>query len=189
LKFGANAVSLAPMESNEKDISGLIPDTNQGENVYLQCLKPSPKTKFLESLSYRQREVIESYLKSGNVSIDNGDNAVNIAVWMKTDPNFNKAVTFVREILDKVELMTLEAVSTVTAKNPKSTVERIFRLKSLNRKRYADRGRVNSNGIDITINFGSGITPYANGAVDIGNVSTVTTPTGSKKLRDVVSSV
>ena len=177
------------MKNTEKDIAGLITDTNQDENVYLQCLKPSPKTKFLESLSYRQRGVIENYLKSGNVSIDNGDNAVNIAVWMKTDPNFNKAVGFVREILDKVELMTLEAVSAVTAKNPKSTVERLFRLKSLDRNRYADRGRVNSNGIDITINFGSGITPYANGAVDIGNVSTVTTPTASKGLKAVVSAV
>ena len=178
------------MKNAEKLASKPFTDTKDPQNLYLSTLKTDAKNeKLFDLLSANQREILESYLKSGSVSIGNCGNPVEIALWLKTDKNFAKAVGICRKILDQIELMELEAVSSIRAKDEKSTVERIFRLKSLNRERYADRGRVNSNGIDIQINFGSGVVPYANGANAVSVVSTDTKRRSSKVLNAVVSDV
>ena len=56
--------------------------------------------------------------------------------------------------------MNLESVSEKNALEPKNMVERLFRLKSLDRDRYADRGKNAGANIDINISFGDGVTTY-----------------------------
>lgn len=178
------------MKNAEKTTSNAFTDTKRPQNLYLQTLRNSPKNeKLFDLLSANQVETLENYLKSGSISIGNCGNSIEIAVWMKTDKNFAKAVGICRKVLDEIELMELEAVSSSRAKDDKASVERMFRLKSLNRERYADRGRVNSNGIDIQINFGSGVVPYANDANAVSVVSTDTKRRSSKVLNAVVSDV
>ena len=89
---------------------------------------------------------------------------------MKNNKSFSKAYQLCRKIKDFAELMTLEKVSTNNAVEPKSVVERIFRLKSLDRERYADRGRISEKDIEININYGNGVSIGNNAIKD-------TTPT------------
>ena len=185
-----SVIVISTMKNADKLASKRFTDTKTAQNLYLQTLKTNAKNeKLFDLLSANQRETLENYLKSGSISIGNCGNQIEVAVWMKTDKNFAKAVGICRKVLDQIELMELEAVSSVRAKEDKSVVERIFRLKSLNRERYADRGRVNSNGIDIQINFGSGVVPYAKDANAVSVVSTDTKRRSSKVLNSVVSDV
>ena len=87
------------------------------------------------------------------------------------DKYFRKCYNVARKVVDEVELMKLEEVSTSQALERKSTVERIFRLKSLNRERYADRGKVAGN-VDINITFGNGVNTYGNDTTTIKEIKT-----------------
>ena len=83
-----------------------------------------------------------------------------VSVALKIDKVFNSLYNKVRKICDKIELMNLESVSEKNALEPKNMVERLFRLKSLDRDRYADRGKNAGANIDINISFGDGVTTY-----------------------------
>ena len=94
-------------------------------------------------------DFLTDWLASGSVSTASlSFNAVDVAVALKVDKKFNTAYNKVRKILDRVELIKLEEVSETNALEPKNMVERLFRLKSLDRDRYADRG------------FGDGVVGY-----------------------------
>ena len=58
--------------------------------------------------------------------------------------------------------MKLEEVSESNALAPKNMVERIFRLKSLDRDRYADRGKNIGANVQVNIAFGDGVVGYSN---------------------------
>ena len=67
-------------------------------------------------------------------------------------------------------------------------VERLFRLKSLDRDRYADRGKNAGANIDINISFGDGVTTYNKknfNAVD----AEITPATNSKTHDDGLSTI
>ena len=117
------------------------------------------------SLEPKYQELIETFITVGNVSISKACDIVGIsqsdvAMALRVDKEFKSAYALARKISDEVELMELERVSTKNAMLEKNTVERIFRLKSLNRDRYADK-RTNGANVDININFGSGVSTYA----------------------------
>ena len=89
-----------------------------------------------------KQDFLTDWLASGSVSTASLNfNAVAVAVALKVDKKFNKSYNQIRKILDRVELINLEEVSESNALAPKNMVERIFRLKSLDRDRYADRGK------------------------------------------------
>ena len=111
-----------------------------------------------------KRDLFRYWLAEPSVSIANICDSYNIdktdvSVALKIDKVFNSLYNKVRKICDKIELMNLESVSEQNALQPKNMVERLFRLKSLDRDRYADRGKSSAN-IDISISFGNGVTPY-----------------------------
>ena len=56
--------------------------------------------------------------------------------------------------------MKLEEVSESNALAPKNMVERLFRLKSLDRDRYADRGKNVGANVQVNIAFGDGVSGY-----------------------------
>ena len=127
------------------------------QKVYQSSLFPAQKEKW-------KLELLESYITESDVTLVSSANKLgitkhNIANALITDANFKKAYEIARKIRDKVELMNLETVSSTNAMEPKNMVERIFRLKSLNRERYADANK-QSHDIEININFGDGVSPY-----------------------------
>ena len=58
--------------------------------------------------------------------------------------------------------MKLEKVSEENAMDKKAMVERLFRLKSLDRDRYADRGANIGANVQVNIAFGDGVSAYNN---------------------------
>lgn len=170
-------------------------------NVYsLIDLAPPKKKKDFESLTQWQISILESYVSNANISIGAsadavGINAKDVAMSLQIDKTFRFAYNLCRKIKDRMELMNLEEISHNQAQEPKATVERIFRLKSLNRERYADRGRVQQANLDININFGSGVSTYGTridttGAIE-GKVSAETKqkPKVSGDMADIVSKI
>ena len=140
------------LESKNVD---LLPTLNSQKGLDDLTRKLEPKFK----------ELIETFITVGNVSISKACDIVGIsqgdvAIALRVDKQFKSAYALARKIADEVELMELERVSTRNALLEKNTVERIFRLKSLNRDRYADK-RTNGANVDININFGNGVRSYA----------------------------
>ena len=120
------------------------------------------------SLEPKYQELIETFITEGNVSISKACDIVGIsqsdvAMALRVDKQFKSAYALARKITDEIELMELERVSTRNARVEKNVVERIFRMKSLNRDRYADK-RTNGANVDININFGNGVNSYAKNA-------------------------
>ena len=154
------------MKSAQKSIKATITDTNSPPNVYsIIDLAPPKRKKDFESLTQWQITLLETYVSDANVSIGEsadtvGINAKDVAMSLQIDKHFKFAYNLCRKIKDRIELMNLEQISHIQAQEPKAMVERIFRLKSLNRDRYADRGRVQSANVDININFGTGVSTY-----------------------------
>ena len=132
-----------------------------------------------------KQDFLISWLSSGSVSTANLDfNAVDVAVALKVDKKFNTVYNKVRKILDKVELMKLEKVSEENAMDKKAMVERLFRLKSLDRDRYADRGANIGANVQVNIAFGDGVSAYNNHPIK--NEKTYNKGT---KLDEIVSKV
>jgi uncharacterized alkaline shock family protein YloU len=108
-----------------------------------------------------KQDFLTDWLASGNVSTAPLNfNAVDVAVALRVDKKFNTSYNKVRKILDRVELMKLEEVSEINALAPKNMVERLFRLKSLDRDRYADRGQNVGANVQVNIAFGDGVSGY-----------------------------
>ena len=108
-----------------------------------------------------KQDFLTDWLASGSVSTASLNfNAVDVAVALKVDKKFNKSYNQIRKILDRVELMKLEEVSESNALAPKNMVERLFRLKSLDRDRYADRGKNVGANVQVNIAFGDGVSGY-----------------------------
>ena len=112
-----------------------------------------------------KRNLFNDWLAQPSVSIGAicdkfGYDKTDVSVALKVDKVFNSLYNKVRKICDKIELMNLENVSEQNALEPKNMVERLFRLKSLDRDRYADRGKNAGANIDINISFGDGVTTY-----------------------------
>ena len=154
------------MKSASNTIKPTITDTNSTHNVYsLIDLAPPKRKKDLESLTQWQITLLEHFVSDANISIGASATALglltkDVAMALQVDKNFKFAYNLCRKIKDKVELMNLEQISHIQAQEPKAMVERIFRLKSLNRERYADRGQIQSANVDININFGAGVSTY-----------------------------
>ena len=132
-------------------------------------------------------DILDSYIQSDNINIGYiadklAINKTDVAVALRTDKVFKKAYSECRKVLDMVELMKLESISTANAETPSAVTERIFRLKSLSRDRYADRGRIAPSNIDIKIEFGSGVP-------DLYNSSTVSTESKEKTKKTAVDGV
>lgn len=118
----------------------------------------------LSPLDGWKRDLFQHWLSNPSVSIGSicerfKFDKTSVSVALKIDKKFSSIYNKVRKICDKIELMNLERVSEVNAMEPKNMVERLFRLKSLDRDRYADRGKNGAN-IDININFGDGVATY-----------------------------
>ena len=112
-----------------------------------------------------KRDLFRNWLANPSISIgaicERFDySKTDVSVALKIDKKFNTLYNKVRKICDKIELMNLERVSEINAMEPKNMIERLFRLKSLDRDRYADRSKSGAN-IDININFGDGVTTYS----------------------------
>ena len=134
-----------------------------------------------------KQDFLTDWLASGSVSTASLNfSAIDVAVALKVDKKFNKSYNQIRKILDRVELMKLEEVSELNALAPKNMVERLFRLKSLDRDRYADRGKNIGANVQVNIAFGDGVSGYSN-----------TRPVEEKKpknlvgkaMKDIVSNV
>ena len=98
----------------------------------------------------------------GQVCDKHGFDKVTVSVALKTDKQFSTVYNKVRKIIDKVELMMLESVSERNAKEPKNMVERLFRLKSLDRDRYADKNGITTGAnININVAMGDGVVGYS----------------------------
>ena len=156
-------------------------------SVQSQSNLPAPKRDFLASLDGWKYNILDNYIKSDNINIGYIADKLcidktEVAVAMRTDKVFKKAYSECRKILDLVELMRLESISTANAETPSAVTERIFRLKSLSRDRYADRGRIAPSNIDIKIEFGSGVP-------DLYNSSTVSTESKEKPKKTAVDGV
>ena len=162
--------------------------------VYANTDKTLPKRDYaiFDSLQGWKRDVLINYVNSATLGNIDGIDDVDIAVALKTDKTFKKCYDLARKINDTVELMALERVSTDNALKPSSITERIFRLKSLNRDRYADRGRVQAD-VDININFGNGVNAYdvstTSGAKEISSKNTAKSKTMSKDMVEIVSKI
>ena len=138
----SNSVNLLPTQNSQKGIEAL--------------------TRKLEP---QYQKLIETFITEGNVSISKacdivGISKADVAIALRVDKHFKSAYALARKITDEVELMELERVSTRNAMLKQNVTERIFRMKSLNRDRYADK-RANGANVDININFGSGVSSYA----------------------------
>ena len=153
-------------------------------NLYPKPNLPEPKRDFLATLEGWKYDILETYVKSDNINIGYiadklGINKTEVAVALRTDKLFKKAYSECRKILDMVELMKLESISTANAETPSAVTERIFRLKSLSRDRYADRGKIAPSNIDIKIEFGSGVP-------DLYNSNTVSTETKTHSKKTAI---
>ena len=149
------------MKNGTKHNKNDFTDKKGTDIVYANTFKTLPKRDYaiFDSLQGWKRDVLVNYVNSAQLGNIDGIDNVDIAVALKTDKTFKKCYDLARKINDAVELMALERVSTENALKPSSITERIFRLKSLNRDRYADRGRVQAD-VDININFGNGVNAY-----------------------------
>lgn len=188
------------MKTARKHNKNPISDINSTPIVYPTNRQSLPKSKdyaIFNSLIDWQKDLLIDYINGNSASIGvtadtKGIDKVKIAVALKTDKTFKKCYNLARKIVDEVELMSLEHVSTDNALLPKSTVERIFRLKSLNRERYADRGRINPN-VDINITFGNGVNAYdvstVNGAKDISSEKSKLELKAPSSMAEIVSKI
>ena len=144
-----------------------------------------------------KRNLFKHWLAQPSVSIgaicdEFGYNKTDVSVALKIDKVFNILYNKVRKICDKIELMNLESVSEQNALQPKNMVERLFRLKSLDRDRYADRGKNAGANIDINISFGNGVTTYNKKNSDIidAEVSTASkTQSPSEGMTSIIKDV
>ena len=140
-----------------------IPEKKASKPILLD--NNSPPTKdfniITADLDPWKQDFLTDWLASGSVSTASLNfNAVDVAVALKVDKKFNKSYNQIRKILDRVELMKLEEVSESNALAPKNMVERLFRLKSLDRDRYADRGKNVGANVQVNIAFGDGVSGY-----------------------------
>ena len=146
------------MKAGKKSTKHTKSDSISPQNLYQSSLFPSQKDTW-------KNKLLESYITERDVTLVSSANKLgisksNVATALITDKDFNKAYKLARKIRDKVELMNLEKISSTNALEPKNMVERIFRLKSLNRERYADSSKKFDANVDININFGDGVSPY-----------------------------
>ena len=157
-------------------------------NTILSDNKLSAKKDILslvEGLDSWKQDFLMKWLCSGSVStVSLGFDDIDVAVALKVDKKFNTIHGKIRKILDKVELMKLERVSEENALNSKSMVERLFRLKSLDRDRYADRGANIGANVQVNIAFGDGVQPYHR-----TQEKKETTYNTGKNMKDIVSTV
>mgnify|MGYP003135221448 CR=1 FL=1 len=125
----------------------------------------------------------------GAICDRHGFDKVAVSVALKVDKGFSTVYGKVRKIIDKVELMMLESVSEKNAKEPKNMVERLFRLKSLDRDRYADKNNITAGAnININVAMGDGVKGYTDITAPINNKPTKQ-PQKNNKLNAVVSTV
>lgn len=189
------------MESAPKTVKNSKNDNKDHRSVYSTAHQSLPKrTEFdaFSKLNDWKRDILTDFIHGDSASIGVSADNINIdkttvAVALKTDKEFKKCYNLARKVVDAVELMKLEEVSTSTALLTKSTVERIFRLKSLNRERYADRGQVKAD-VDINITFGNGVNAYDVTTVkEIKNINNNKpmshAPTVSPDVADIVSKI
>jgi len=175
------------IKSNKKP-AGIVPPSTD------ETATKKDIDKLLSPLSEDwKRNLFQHWLAQPSVSIgaicdEFGYNKTDVSVALKADKIFNSLYNKVRKICDKIELMNLESVSEKNALEPKNMVERLFRLKSLDRDRYADRGKNAGANIDINISFGDGVTTYNKknfNAVD----AEITPATNSKTHDDGLSTI
>ena len=141
-----------------------IPDKTASKPILIDDVISTKKDFSLitANLEPWKQDFLTDWLASGNVSTAPLNfNAVDVAVALRVDKKFNTSYNKVRKILDRVELMKLEEVSELNALAPKNMVERLFRLKSLDRDRYADRGTNVGANVQVNIAFGDGVSGYA----------------------------
>ena len=140
-----------------------IPEKKASKPILLDNNSPTKKdfNIITADLDPWKQDFLTDWLASGSVSTASLNfNAVDVAVALKVDKKFNKSYNQIRKILDRVELMKLEEVSESNALAPKNMVERLFRLKSLDRDRYADRGKNVGANVQVNIAFGDGVSGY-----------------------------
>ena len=140
-----------------------IPEKKASKPILLDNNSPTKKdfNIITADLDPWKQDFLTDWLASGSVSTASLNfNAVDVAVALKVEKKFNKSYNQIRKILDRVELMKLEEVSESNALAPKNMVERLFRLKSLDRDRYADRGKNVGANVQVNIAFGDGVSGY-----------------------------
>ena len=140
-----------------------IPEKKASKPILLDNNSPTKKdfNIITADLDPWKQDFLTDWLASGSVSTASLNfNAVDVAIALKVDKKFNKSYNQIRKILDRVELMKLEEVSESNALAPKNMVERLFRLKSLDRDRYADRGKNVGANVQVNIAFGDGVSGY-----------------------------
>ena len=179
------------MKNGTKHNKNDFTDKKGTDIVYANTFKTLPKRDYaiFDGLDGWKRDVLVNYVNSAQLGNIDGIDNVDIAVALKTDKTFKKCYDLARKINDAVELMALERVSTENALKPSSITERIFRLKSLNRDRYADRGRVQAD-VDININFGNGVNAYdvtTVGSKEVKNGNKSKKSTASNDITDIVT--
>ena len=183
------------MKNGKKTNKNTLTANKDHRIVYPNKDKSLPKRDYaiFDSLDGWKKTVLVNYVNGATLNNIDGIDAVDIAVALKTDKTFKKCYDLARKINDAVELIELEHVSMDNALKPSSITERIFRLKSLNRDRYADRGRVQAD-VDININFGNGVNAYdvstTSGAKkDIKDIGATKPKAMSKDIADIVSKI
>ena len=144
----------------------------------------------LDTLDTWKQDFLLEWLNSGSISTDSlNANLIDVSVALKTDKKFNKSYNQIRKILDRVELMRLERVSEENALAPKNMVERIFRLKSLDRDRYADRGKNIGANVQVNIAFGDGVKGYDINPSNRGENISKDSARVSKDIKEIARSV
>ena len=141
-----------------------IPDKTDIKPIFIDSNTLAKKDFSLitANLEPWKQDFLTDWLASGNVSTASLNfDAVDVAVALRVDKKFNTSYNKVRKILDRVELMKLEEVSEINALAPKNMVESLFRLKSLDRDRYADRGKNVGANVQVNIAFGDGVSGYS----------------------------
>ena len=189
------------MKTGRKHNKTALTDIKDHEIVYPTKDKSLPKRDYaiFDSLEGWKKDVLVNYVNGATLGNIDGIDNVDVAVALKTDKTFKKCYDLARKINDAVELIELERVSIDNALLPKSMVERIFRLKSLNRDRYADRGRVQAD-VDINITFGNGVNAYnVDSALNVSTANSVKKekvngysdkkPTVSNDITEIVSKI
>ena len=179
------------MKNGKKTNKNTLTDNKDHRIVYPNKDKSLPKRDYaiFDSLDGWKKTVLVNYVNGATLNNIDGIDAVDIAVALKTDKTFKKCYDLARKINDTVELIELEHVSMDNALKPSSITERIFRLKSLNRDRYADRGRVQAD-VDININFGNGVNAYdvtTVGSKEVKNGNKSKKSTASNDITDIVT--
>ena len=181
------------MENGSKDNKKPLTDSKDHRIVYHNTDKTLPKRDYaiFDSLEGWKKNILVNYVNGATFGNIDGIDDVDIAVALKTDKTFKKCYNLARKINDIKELMSLERVSMDNALKPSSITERIFRLKSLNRDRYADRGRVQAD-VDININFGNGVNAYdvtTVGSKEINSTKSKKPEPMSKDIAHIVSKI